>query len=75
MSKEAIEPEKTEHGASATGDCHNTEKQEEICNRSNGQLDVMDGTPLADPGVRKVEAFNKVLSKSRSGKLLCNAGP
>ncbi|KFZ18119.1 hypothetical protein V502_04278 [Pseudogymnoascus sp. VKM F-4520 (FW-2644)] len=69
MFKEAIEPGKTEHGASATGNCHNTEKQE-IRNGSNGQLDVMDGTQLADPGVRKVEAFNKVLSKSRSGKLL-----
>ena len=70
MFKEAIEPEKTEHGASATGGCHNTEKQEEIFNGSNGQLDVMDGAQLAGPGVRKVEAFNKVLSKSRSGKFL-----
>ncbi|KFY43593.1 hypothetical protein V494_01907 [Pseudogymnoascus sp. VKM F-4513 (FW-928)] len=64
MLNEGIEPARTGHSPSADGDCHTTKKQEDILNEST------DETQLADPGVRKVEAFNKVLSKTRSGKLL-----
>ncbi|KFX96912.1 hypothetical protein V490_03070 [Pseudogymnoascus sp. VKM F-3557] len=67
---EATMPGTRRHGASASGHCNNTEKQEDGSNRSNGQLYAIDETAPADPGVRKVEAFNKVLSQSRSGKLL-----
>lgn len=59
-----------QHPLSANGHQENIEKNEEICNESTGQPSATQKTFLADPGVRKVEAFNKVLSQSGSGKIL-----
>ncbi|KFY32793.1 hypothetical protein V495_08729 [Pseudogymnoascus sp. VKM F-4514 (FW-929)] len=56
---EATEPGTRGHDASVSGHCHNTEKHEDGSNSSNGQPYAIDETVPADPGVRKVEAFNK----------------